>query len=321
VRVGVIGCGAAARRLHIPELVAAGAQVTAFASRSVASAERARDEVGGGVVCADWRELLSLDDVDAVTICTPNALHAEQAVAAVRAGRPVLVEKPLTVTVAEADRVIAAAATSGVVVMTAHSARFNPAVVALKKALPEVGRVTSVDVTFCHAGPAAWSADATWFTDPVLAGGGALLDLGVHVADTLRWLLDDEFREVAGLLAGGPVEHDAVVAFTTAAGVTGTVHAGWRSLAGPQVSFTVHGERGTVALDDRGPVLRVAGQDPQPLPVATAAGSPARVFVDAVTRGAEARPDLYDGRAAVAFVQAAYRSAAERRTLTVEEAT
>jgi UDP-N-acetylglucosamine 3-dehydrogenase len=319
VRVGVIGCGAAARRLHVPALVAAGARVTAFASRSVASAERARDEAGAGVVCADWRELLARDDVDAVTICTPNALHAEQAVAAIESGRPVLVEKPVTVTVAEADKVIAASEAAGVVAMTAHSARFSPSVVALKEALPRIGLPTSVDVTFCHAGPAAWSADATWFTDPSLAGGGALLDLGVHVVDSLRWLLDDEVAEVTGRLTGGVVEQDAVVAFTTVAGAVGTLHAGWRSVSGPRVSFTVYGEQGTLVLDDRGAALHLPAQDVQPLPLPPVVGSPARAFVDAVERGATPSPDLHDGRAAVAFVQAAYRSAAERRTVALAE--
>lgn len=319
VRIGVIGCGAIARRQHVPLLLAAGATVTAFASRSRASAEAAAAEAGTGVVCATWQELLARDDVDAVTICTPNAAHAEQAVAAARAGKHVLVEKPLAVTVAEADAIVAAGRAAGVVVMTAHSARFAPPVVALGAALSRIGTPASVEASLCHAGPAAWSATADWFTDPARAGGGALLDLGVHLVDTLRWLLADEVEEVAAVLAGAPVEQDGVVVLRTVGGVPGTLHAGWRSVAGPGTSLTVRGSEGTLVLDERGPVLHLPGREPEPLPLGTA-DSPQHAFVRAVGAGRAESPDAYDGRAAVAVVRAAYLAAEQRRLVRVEEA-
>ena len=294
--------------------------MTAFASRSQTSARAAAAEAGTGVVCEDWRALLVRDDVDAVTICTPNAVHAEQLLAAIEAGKHVLVEKPFTVNVPEADAVIEAARAKGVVVMTAHSARFAPPVVAMREALQTgaIGTATSVEGTFCHAGPGAWAPEATWFTDPASAGGGALLDLGVHLVDTLRWLLIDEFEQVAAVLTGGAVEHDAFVTFRTFGGVIGGLHTGWRSTPGPRIGLTVAGTTGSLVLDDRGLVLHRPGSEPKTLPAAGATDSPQAAFLRGIRAGRAESPTAEDGRAAVVVVQACYRAADEGRTVLVE---
>jgi len=317
--MGVIGCGAIARRQHIPLFLRAGATVTALASRSLASAQAAADDAGGGCVVEDWRELLTRDDVDAVTVCTPNAIHAEQAFAAIAAGKHVFVEKPFTVTVAEADAVIAAGRERGVVVMTAHSARFAPPMVALKDALHAhvIGTPVSVEASFCHAGPRVWAPEATWFTERALAGGGALLDLGVHLVDSLRWLLQDEFEQVAAVLDSHEVEQDAFVTFRTGRGVTGSLHAGWRCVTGSRVGLTIAGSAGTLVLDDRGPFLHRPGAAPEPLPLGSHEDSPQAAFVRAVAAGRAESPDATDGRAAVAVVGACYQSAAKECTVRV----
>lgn len=317
--MGVIGCGAIARRQHIPAFVQAGAAVTAFASRTEMSAQAAADEAGGGAVCADWRELLARDDVDAVTICTPNASHAEHALAAIEAGKHVLVEKPFTVTVAEADQVIAAARARDVFVMTAHSMRFAAPVVAMRKALQDmaIGTVTSVEATMCHAGPAAWAPEAVWFLDRTRAGGGALLDLGVHLVDTLRFLLDDEFTHVTALLDGEPVEQDAFVMFGTAGGVKGTLHAGWRSSAGMRIVLALTGTTGSLVFDDRGLRLHRPTVESQQLPLDAPGDSPQAAFLRAIAAGRAVSPNAEDGRAAVCVVQASYLAAAEGRTTRV----
>src|SRR5439155_1247650 len=113
VRVGLVGCGAIARRAHLPAFKKAGTvDVVAFASRTRASAEAASQEWGGGEVHDDWRELVERTDIDAVDICTINSLHAPVAVAAARSAKHVLVEKPMACTVAEADDMVDAAAPS-----------------------------------------------------------------------------------------------------------------------------------------------------------------------------------------------------------------
>lgn len=318
LRVGLIGCGAIARRMHIPALQRAGAVLTAFASRSLTSAEAARDEAGSGLVVGDWRELVTRDDVDAVVICTPNALHAPQAVAALGARKHVLVEKPFTVTVAEADAVLSAAAAAGVVVMAAQSTRFHPRVVAARDAVRrgDIGTVTAVRGVLCNAGPLAWAPDAAWFLDPALSGGGAMLDLGVHLVDTVRAVLDDEFASVAATLARGEhgLEEDGLLLFDTRKGVVGSLHAGWRAPAGSDFSLTVVGDAGSLVVTVDG--VRLVARDATSTPVALGeADTVQAAFVRACAAGRAEPPDGYDGRAAVAVVRAAYESATSGRTV------
>jgi predicted dehydrogenase len=317
VRVGLIGCGAIARRSHIPALQAAGATLTAFWSRTTASAAAARADAGTGEVVLEWAELLARPDVDAVVISTPNALHAPQALAAVEAGKHVLVEKPFSVDVASADEVLAAAAARGVVVMTAHNARFTPSIAAARHAVRQgdVGAVTAVRAVFCHGGPLAWAPEATWFLDRDLAGGGALLDLGVHLVDAIRFVLDDDVSSVAATLAGGTEggEEDGLLLVDTREGVVGSLHAGWRA---PAVDFglTVVGDTGRLLVTGSGAVLQ--GQEGErALELDGFTDTVQGTFVAAVTSGRALPPDGYDGRAAVAVVEAAYASAREGRTV------
>lgn len=318
MRVGIIGCGAIARRAHLPALKAAGAEVVAFSSRSKASAEQAAAEAGSGVVVPDWRDLVRLPGLDAVVVATPNALHAEQALAAIGAGKHVLVEKPFTVTVAEADTLLSAAHRHDVVLMAAHNARFAPPVQAAAEVVRSgaLGTLTAVRAVFCHAGPADWAADARWFYDPDLAGGGALLDLGVHLVDALRFVLDDEVESVSATLdAVDGVEHDAMVVLDTRRGIAGTLHAGWRAPT-PEFSLTVVGERASLVAGLAG--VRLEGPEGVvDVPLPTGLPTVQQVFVDACASRSALPPDGHDGRAAVAVVQACYASAREGRSVRV----
>lgn len=313
VRVGVVGCGAITRREHVPLLLAAGAELTAFSSRRRTSAELAASLAGGGEVEDDWHALVARDDVDAVVVATPNVLHAQQALAAIAAGKHVLVEKPFTVTVPEADRVLAAAREARVLVMAAHNVRFAAPLVAARTAVTgsALGEVTSFRAVFCHAGPLAWSAEAGWFLDPVLAGGGALLDLGVHLVDAVRFVLGTEVVAASAVLSGvrNGLEREAFVLVETRAGVAGALHAGWRSHAGRDFSLVVQGERGTLRATAEGVTLTGADAVVLPVPLPTRGETVQDAFVRAVRQGRAEPPDGYDGRAAVAVVQAAYESA------------
>jgi predicted dehydrogenase len=318
LRVGLIGCGAIARRSHVPGLQAAGAVLTAFASRSPASAALAASEAGTGEVVEHWEELVARPDVDAVVVCTPNTHHAPQAVAALEAGKHVLVEKPFAVSVTAADAVLASAAAHGLVAMVAHNLRFAPPAVAARDAVRQgvVGTVTAVRGVFCHGGPLVWAPEAAWFLDRSLAGGGALLDLGVHLVDTTRFVLDDDFASVAATLALGThgLEEDGLLLFDTRKGVVGSLHAGWRSQTGLDFSLTVVGDKGSVVVTASGAVVH--GPDgQQALSLAPDPASVQEAFVRAVAAGRAEPPDGHDGRAAVAVVEAAYESSRTGRTV------
>lgn len=320
VRIGLLGCGAIARRAHLPGLRTAGADVVAFTSRSLASAEAAAAEWGGGEVFTDWRQVLDLADLDAVDVCTPNRLHVEMAVAAAEAGKHVLVEKPLACTVAEADRMIAAARAAGVLLMPAHNLRFAPPVVALRDAVAAglVGEVVTVRAAFGHAGPEVWAPEATWFRTATDAGGGALLDLGVHMADLLRCVLADEVAEVAAFLQGRTpgVEDAGTALLRFASGATGTLQASWIARPGPDIQVTISGTEGRLHLDATlAPTFHPAGAGPpEALAVPAEADNPYAAFVRAIRTGGAPPVTARDGRAAVAIIEAAYRSAQSGHT-------
>ena len=326
LRIAVLTCGAIVTKGHLPGFDALGrsvVDVVAFQSRRTTTAEAARDQWGSGEVVADWRDVLTRDDVDAVDICAPNALHAELAVAAFEAGKHVLVEKPVATTVADADAMIAAAERAGVVLMAAHNLRFAPPYAAAAAAVADgrIGEVTGVRVAMGHGGPEGWTRDAAWFRDPALSGGGALLDLGIHVADLLRAVTGDEVAEVSAFLrrpSPGAVEESATVALSLRGGGVGHLAASWAVRGTADHQLLVHGTEGTLTVERGQAVVRVAsGGDKVVLEAPSPAPDLLANFV-AVCRGqAAAVVQPGDGRDALAIIEAAYRSAAEGRAVAV----
>ena len=322
----MVGCGTVARALHLPGLRGAGADVVAFASRSRASAEAAARDWGGGEVLDRWEDAVRRPDVDAVAVCSPNAFHPEQAIAAAEAGKHVLVEKPIATTLAEADAMIAAADRAGVVLMTAHNLRFAAPFVAASRVVASggVGDVVGVRVAFGHAGPQLWAPRADWFFDPERSGGGALIDLGIHAADLLRAVLAPlEVVEVAAFLHGeGAVDDAAQLALRFSNGAVGSLHASWVARPGPDHQLTVFGTDATLHLDGRTPLTRTGldGGRGERIEAPTDLPDLFAGFVAAVTGGAAAPVSGRDGRAALAIVTAAYESAATGRAVAVDGA-
>ncbi|HEV3014023.1 MAG TPA: Gfo/Idh/MocA family oxidoreductase, partial [Actinomycetota bacterium] len=149
-----------------------GAELVAAANWREPSLRRLADRHGIARTTTDWRALATDPAVDAVVIGTPNALHAPQAIAFLEAGKHVLVEKPMARTRAEADAMVAAAGGAGAWLMVAHCWRFHPDVRALR-ARVEAGELGEIVRSRGYGVHARWGPSG-WFTDPELAGGGAL---------------------------------------------------------------------------------------------------------------------------------------------------
>ncbi|HET9732506.1 MAG TPA: Gfo/Idh/MocA family oxidoreductase [Acidimicrobiales bacterium] len=326
LRLALVGCGTIARRVHLPAFRRLGterADLVAFSSRSRVSAEATAAEWGSGAVVEDWRAVIERPDVDAVDICCPNGLHAEVAIAAARAGKHVLVEKPMAVTVAEADEMIRAATDAGVVLSVAHNLRYAPAYRTVREVVRSgrIGRVVGFRTAFGHSGPQDWAPEADWFHDPLRAGGGALIDLGVHVADLLRFVLDDEAVEAAAMLAWRVpgIDEAAQVVLNMRSGAIGSLHASWVARPGPDRQLTLFGSDGTVHAPSLSDVeLRSADGVVQSVDLERPAGSPYRDFVDACQGIPGAHVTGAEGRAALAVVEAAYRSARSHAFAAVE---
>ena len=315
VRIGVIGCGSIARSAHVPGFLKSEfAQVAGFASRTRGSAEATAQGCGSDApIYDDWRELVERDDVDAVTICSPNAFHCEQALAAARAGKHVLVEKPVAVSADEADEMIAAARDAGVVLQVAHNLRYVPSVIAARDAIGRVGNIVGLRAAFGHAGPQVWAKDASWFFDKQRSGGGALIDLGIHIIDVVNFVTRLEAREVTAMTFGDdPCEDAAQLVLSFDNGAIGSVHASWVARPAPDLSLTVFGREGTLHFDVRTPLsFRPADGKKDVIGLPTVDATPfddfARIVSGELPLGPTATGE--EARAAIAIVDAAYESA------------
>jgi UDP-N-acetylglucosamine 3-dehydrogenase len=323
IRIAIVGCGTIARDVHLPAFAAVGpdrATVVAFASRSLESARRAADQWGGGDVLADWRDVISRNDVDAVDICAPNAFHRDMAVAASEAGKHVLVEKPMAITLEEADQMVGAAAAAGRLLMPAHNVRFAPSCTAAAGALAQgrIGLLVAVRAVLGHTGPDDWAPGTDWFFDRKRSGGGALIDLGVHLFDLVRAVTGDEITVEGTAMrprAGNPdIEDAAEVAFRLGSGAIGSLRASWDTTPPSGLQLTLVGTEGTIAAQSGkfGPPTLSSPDGSQVQLELPPPGNPCAAFIDAVAGRAPLPVDGRDGRAALAAVLSAYDLAAAR---------
>lgn len=211
LRWGVAGTGRIAREVGAVIGRVAGAQVTAVGSRDRARADEVVRELGSGTAHGSYAGMVEDPAVDAVYVATPHSGHAEVVELALRAGKAVLCEKPLTHRLEETERLAALARSTGTFLMEGMWTRFNPLVRRLHVLAHggELGELRSLRASFGFPAP----EDPTgrlW--DPAL-GGGALLDLGVYTVDLARLLLGDPSRvEVTGSLAATGVDAESTIA-------------------------------------------------------------------------------------------------------------
>ncbi|GGU27326.1 Gfo/Idh/MocA family protein [Nocardioides albus] len=153
----------------------------------------------------DWRDVIARDDVDLVDVCTPGDTHAEIAIAALEAGKHVLCEKPLANSVAEAERMAAAAAVAaerGVRTMVGFTYRRVPAIALARKLVADgrLGELHHVRAQYLQDWLADPEAPLSWRLDKSKAGSGALGDIGAHVIDLTQHITGDRIQEVSGML-------------------------------------------------------------------------------------------------------------------------
>jgi predicted dehydrogenase len=241
-------------------------QLVGVCTATAASGEKAKSQAGFDVATTDYRDLLARDDIDVIHCCTPNDAHRDLLVDALKAGKHVYCDKPLALTVAEAEEVAALARRSNVVHRMTFNYRFVPAILRAKQLMDDgfVGDVFQFRIAYLHAGYVDPNRPRSWRLQMARSGGGALMDLGVHVFDLARHLLG-EFAEVNARLdtfiherpdpktgAPAPVDVDdvALVQARTASGAVGTLEA-TRLATGTQdeLRLEIHGSRGAIAFN------------------------------------------------------------------------
>jgi len=256
VRFAIVGAGAIGR-LHASVITTAvpGAELVAVVDRTPAkAAELARGY--GAEAYPTLAAALDRPDVDAVAVCTPSGVHADSAVAALDAGRHVLIEKPIDVTLAAARRIIAAQRRAGTVAGVVSQHRFDPASQAVYRAVRagQLGRISSAVVSMAWWRSQEYYDSAGWRGTVALDGGGAVMNQAIHWVDLLVWLLGAPVEVTASTARlahdGIEVEDTAVATLRFAGGALGVLHATTAAYPGLTARLQVHGDRGSAVIDD-----------------------------------------------------------------------
>jgi 1,5-anhydro-D-fructose reductase (1,5-anhydro-D-mannitol-forming) len=252
VRFGIVGFGLHAVKRLMPGFARAErCEVTAISRRDPEKARESAARFGIPHACTSTEELCRLEDVDAVFVSSPDALHLPDTLTAIEAGLPVLCEKPMAMNGEEARQMVETARAAGVLLGVAQVFRFERSGNRFREriAAGEIGRPIAARSEFFHPGD---RSSRTWINDPDLACGGPIADVGVHCIDALRFVLQDE----ATLINTLAIEEDGVHPFESAAQLGLRFRGG--VLAGVGVSarrpyrtlLEVSGDRGTLSAVD-----------------------------------------------------------------------
>jgi UDP-N-acetyl-2-amino-2-deoxyglucuronate dehydrogenase len=339
---GIIGCGMIST-FHARAIAdVRGARLVGCYSRRVEPTERFAAEHG----CTAHRTLGSLladRRVEVVTVCTPSGAHLEPAVAAARAGKHVVVEKPLEVTLRRCDRIISECEKHGVKLGVVFQSRFHEASQRLKRAIDagRFGRLTVGDAYVKWYRSQQYYDSKAWRGTWALDGGGALMNQAIHSVDLLQWLMGPvaEVEAHTARLAHEriEVEDTAVAALRFAGGALGVIEATTGVYPGYLKRIEIHGSAGSAVLEEedikKWDFLKPRKEDRAILDAMKKAASggggasdPAAIghhghaaqfrdFVDAVRKDRPPVIDGREGRRSVEIVLAIYKSAETGRAV------
>ncbi|MDP9382353.1 MAG: Gfo/Idh/MocA family oxidoreductase [Chloroflexota bacterium] len=357
LRVGVVGLGFAGETHTKSYANLPGVKVHALAGLEAEKLAQLGETHDIPHLYRDWQDLLARDDLDAVSVCTPNFLHAPIAIAALEGGRHVLCEKPLARSSAEAESMVNAAISAGRVLQTAFNHRQRGDVQQVKRFIDEglLGRVYHAKARWMRRN--GIPGLGSWFTSKELAGGGPLIDLGVHVLDQALFLLGEprivsvsaaayaelgpRGRGFRGAWASQKMQvgsgfevEDFGTAFMRADdGTTLLLDASWAvyGSAGDDFGLTLYGTDGGAEIDVKWygwentlrVFLDVAGSPVEVRPQSERGGGHQAVvqkFVDTIRSGDWASHTGQEGLARARIVEACYTSAREGREVSLETA-
>jgi len=264
---GIVGTGVIAA-MHADAIAALpGARLVAITDTEAGSAA-AFAAARGGTAEPSLDALLARADVDVVCVCVPSGLHAEVGVRAAQAGKHLVVEKPIDVTLAAADRLIEAARTAGVALTVISQHRFDPGLIETKRLLSDgtLGPLVLGEArTKWYRGQAYY--DSAGWRGTSAMDGGSLLNQGVHYVDLLRWCMGP-VAEVTALCTTQAhhieVEDTALAILRFTSGAVGTIMSSTAAFPGFPQRLEITGTSGTVILEDGQIVRRAFGNDARP---------------------------------------------------------
>lgn len=339
--IAIVGCGMISEFQGKAISALPDARVAGFYDTVPAMAQKRAAEFSAKAY-ATLEEMFADKDVAAVSICTPSGLHLEPAVQAAKAGKHVMVEKPMEVTADRADQIIAACRQAGVVLGAIFPRRFQESSRLIKATIERgrFGRILLADVAIKWYRSQEYYDQGGWRGTWKLDGGGALMNQGIHGIDLLQWLMGGVVEVSAMTATLGheriEVEDVAVASVKFANGALGAVEGTTGSWPGAKIKIEIGGMNGSVTLEDdvitswrfqdEGPadeeIRKTFG--PRETLLGGGAGDPRAIsfeghrlqfedFVRAIRTGGKPFCGGEDARAAVAIITGIYQSARERK--------
>jgi predicted dehydrogenase len=298
-------------------------ELRALCSLDGKAAEQFAEEYGIEEVTDRIDSLTGRKDIQAVIISTPNKFHAPYAIEFMKNGKDVFVEKPMAVSAMQCSEMIECARRTGRILMVGHMWRFDTEVNYIRD-LVQSGKLGEIVKTKGYGIHVNWGP-VGWFVDKDLAGGGALVDMGVHAIDTVRYLLGDPkpkevYAKISTRFGDYEVDDTSVVIITWDTGTVSIIESGWwhPHADAPEAGTQIFGTLGYASLFPTGYKLKV-GQDMQE----TVPEMPERKehcdqvmytrqmkhFIECIRTRSEPAAGMMHGQAALQIMDAAYESA------------
>ena len=337
----IVGCGMIAT-FHAKAIREAGGVLIGCYDRVGLCAERIAKEYGC-VAYEKLDDLLANPKIDIVTVGTPSGAHLDPAVAAAKAGKHIIVEKPLEVTLEKCDKIIAAAEKAGVVLSTVFPSRFHPSSIQLKKAVDagRFGMLTLGDAIVKWYRTQEYYDSGVWRGTWELDGGGALMNQAIHSVDLLSWLMGPvaEINAMTGLVAHERIEVEdvAVANLKFKNGAFGTLEATTAAWPGYLKKIEIHGSAGSAVIEEEDIVKwdfmesadedaairesmagKLSGGGGAADPAAIGHHAHAKQFADvmeAISSGRRPAIDGLEGRRSVEIILGVYESAKTGQTV------
>ena len=334
-RAGVIGGGAIAQAFHLPGYAKhEQVDLVAFADPEPARHREMAKLYESIKGYAHYADMLAQEKLDIVSVCTPNKYHADATIKALQSGCHVLCEKPMAITLKEADQMAEAAKIAKRKLMIGYTHRLLQGPATCKTLLTEkaLGKPFMIRVRFAHGGPYPGWAKGDWFYKPELAAGGAMLDMGIHAIDLCLWLfgpIASVSAKASTLIKKIEVDDNALLLLEFKNGAMGYIEVGWTSKPGFS-GLEIYGTEGSLICDYTKGLQLLGGK-------ATASGKNAnewKLIEKNPTQGGWAREidywlnvitgkekltmDAQAGRAALEIALAAYKSSTTGKRITID---
>ena len=333
MRVSIIGSGLMCKRRAPVIVESAGDDLVSITGRNIELTEKMASQFNCEADTS-WQDVIARDDVDAVIVATPPISHCEISIAALRSGKHVLCEKPLSMNIEEAEQMMSVAQEVGKVLKCGFNHRYHPAIWEAKERQKKehFGKILFARCRYGICGRPDYGTE--WRADPEVAAGGQLIEQGSHGFDLIRWFLGD-IDEVSCMTSihhfhDQPLEDDGMVLLRAQSGATAMLHTTlvqWQNL----FSFEIFGSDGYARIEGLGGgygtehlylgkrdftapfqdnVIQFRGGDV----------SWAREWIDfkaSIETGSPMMGDAYDGVSAMKISKAAYESDSQKKIIKV----